>query len=316
MTTTFYQPHPMMRRGDKIKILGVNGDTCIVSGEGMGEWGPELARHSTGLFDAPFKTNWGKGMFGQRYESWSPQRRDVVATFHIMNPVTGDSFESDPDSWHLVHSRFRALFGRTPEEQATIEYTSTNGVRYLAVRLLQEAKSFQAQPFEGLDPHLLAYGTVMLTLAAEIPYYQGLTQTFSHSGSGSTSFNLPWTNPSTIPIWPQWFLTAPATWTLPDYSFGWEEYGRGVADAGKTVTLPALVSGENVHVDSRPDTETIIAENLAPVGNRWAGKDLEYPIQPGANVTAVVSVTAPGSWECELDLPRWYAEPFSEPMFV
>jgi hypothetical protein len=108
-------------------------------------------------------------------------------------------------------------------------------------------------------------------------------------------------------------------WSLPDYSFGWEEYGRGVADAGKTVTLPLLAPGENVHVDSRPDTETIIAQNGAPVGNRWAGKDLEYPIPPGGEVPGgatvlVQQVTNPDGFRCELDLVRWYAEPFSEPL--
>lgn len=314
----YYLRHPMVRLGDTITIEGANGDRCCVAGATIMDsdyWGPELARHSTGLFDAPFKVNWGKGMFGSRYESWSPQRRDMVCTFHIMSPITGSPLDNDPEEWHHIHSRFMNLFGRTPETTTTIAYTSINGRRTLTVRLLQEAKSFATAPFEGLDPHLLAYGTVMLTLSAEIPYYVGETETFAREGSGS--FTIPYFNPSTIPIWPQWYLTGGVRWRLPDYSFGNEEYGRGVADLGKTVLLPLLKSGENVHVDSRPDVETIIAQNAAPVGNRMAGKDLEYPIPPGGGVSPEsggATVSVDGGGRCEIDLVRWYSEPFCDPV--
>jgi hypothetical protein len=319
-------PHPLLRWTDTIDILGVNGDRCRVSGPGMGDWGPELARHSTGLFDSPFKTNWGKSMLGQRFESWVPARRDIVATFHILNPVTGDSLERDPDLWHTIYSRFRALFGSTPEGEATIIYGSQDGERQLGVRLLQEAKSFGNNNFEGGDPHLNVYGSVMLTLGCENPYYIGPTEKYSWetSDQGNFWFTLPHYNPCTVMIWKQWYLSDRALWTLPDYSYGWEEYGRGVADMGKTVTLPLLAAGESVHVDTRPDTETVIADNEAPVGNRWRGQDLEYPILAGKGspdpsdgcVVRVQNVTNPDGARCELLLPRWYAEPFSTPLVV
>jgi hypothetical protein len=319
-------PHPLLRWTDTIDIVGVNGDRCRVSGPGMGDWGPELARQSTGLFDSPFKTNWGKSMLGQRFESWAPARRDIVATFHILNPTTGDSLERDPDLWHTIYSRFRALFGSTPEQEATIVYGSMDGERHLGVRLLQEAKSFTGQAFEGGDPHIRSYGSVMLTLACENPYYIGPTEryTWETPDQGNFWFTLPHYNPCTVMIWKQWYLTDRATWTLPDYSYGWEEYGRGVSDLGKTVAVPTLREGENVHVDTRPDTETLIAENEAPVGNRWRGQDLEYPILAGAGspdptqgcVVRVQNVTNPDGARCELLLPRWYAEPFSTPLVV
>lgn len=324
-----HYPHPMMKWGDTIDIIGVNGDQCRVAGPGMGDWGPELAAHSTGLFDAPFVTNWGKGMLGSRYESWSPKRRDVVATFHILNPETGDSYENDPATWHLVHSRFRALFGATPEREATILYNSFDGPRTLGVRMLNEAKSFNTASFEGKDPHHLSYGSVMLTLACENPYYVGSTEKYAWetSSTDNTWFTLPHYNPATVMIWKEWFLTDRATWILPDYSYGWEEYGRGLADKGKMVELPALAKDENLHVNTRPDTETLIAENEAPVGNRWRGKDLEYPILPGCGspdtggpdpgcVVRVKDITNPDGARCELLMPRWYNEPFSTPLVV
>lgn len=319
-------PHPLLRWTDTIDIVGVNGDRCRVSGPGMGDWGPELARNSTGLFDAPFKTNWGKGMLGQRYESWSPQRRDIVATFHIMNPVTGDDLERDPDLWHVIHSRFRALFGNDPDNEATIVYGSLDGERTLNVRLLQEAKSFGGQAMEGRDPHMLPYGSVMLTLACENPYYIGGTEryVFEVTDADTAWFTLPHFNPSTVMIWKQWYLSDRCQWTLPDYSYDWEEYGRGVADRGKTVRLPLLLEGEGLHVDTRPDTETLIAENEAPVGNRMGGRDLEYPILAGAGsadpsegcVVRAEQITNPDGARCELLLPRWYSEPFSTPLVV
>lgn len=316
-------PHPLLRRTDSIDIVGVNGDRCRVSGPGMGDWGPELAPHSTGLFDAPFKTNWGKSMLGQRFESWTPARRDIVCTFHILNPVTGDSLEHDADLWHIIYSRFHALFGSTPENEATIVYGSVDGERELKVRLIQEAKSFSANNFEGKDPHLMPYGSLMLTLAADNPYFIGPTETYIFEGGQMDQwFTLPHYNPGTVMIWKQWYLTDRARWTLPDYSYGWEEHGRGEADKGKTVRLPLLAIGENLHVDTRPDTETLIAENEAPVGNRWQGKDLEYPILSGAGspdpndgcVVRVTDVTNPDGVRCELHMPRWYAEPFSTPL--
>lgn len=319
-------PHPLLRWTDTIDILGINGDRCRVSGPGMGDWGPELAKHSTGLFDSPFKTNWGKSMLGERFESWIPQRRDIVATFHILNPATGDSLEYDPDLWHTIYSRFRALFGSTPEQEATIIYGSVDGERQIRVRLLQEAKSFSNSTIEGGDPHLNQYGSVTMTLAAENPYYIGPTEKYAWetNGQGNFWFTLPHYNPCTVMIWKEWYLTDMAQWTLPDYSYGWEEYGRGVADAGKTVRLPLLLDGESLHVQTRPDQETLIAENEAPVGNRLAGKDFEYPILPGAgspdaNLGCVVradNVTNPDGARCELLLPRWYAEPFSTPLVV
>ena len=319
-----YNQHPLLRHTDAIDVVGVNGDRCRISGPGMGDWGPELAPHSTGLFDEPFKTNWSKAMLGQRYESWSPQRRDLVWTIHIMNPQTGDSLERDPDLWHSIYSRWMAMWSK--EHESTIVYTSVDGERRLGVRLLQDVKSFSAQSFEGGDPHLMPYGSVLMTVAAENPYYIGGTEIFnwetSDNGGASAFFTLPFYNPSTVPIWPKWYLTDRAQWSLPDYSWGWEEFGRGVADTGKTVQLPLLLTGENIHVDSQPDVQTIIAENDNPVMNRMAGRDLEYPILPGAGSSTdgctvfVQNITNPAGARAELYLPRWYSTPFSTPLVV
>lgn len=312
-----------MRQADAIDIIGVNGDICRIQGPDIdaSTWGPELAPRSTGLFDLAFKSNWTKGSFGSVFQSWSPARRDIVFTVHILNPATGDDLENDPDLWHSIYSRWKALW--SIEQETTIAYTSVDGTRTLGVRLLQATKSFGTQQFEGIDPHVLLYGSVQMTVAAEIPFYVGNTDVYTWEGTGTSSwFTLPYYNPATFMSWPEWVLSDQAQWVVPDYSFGWEEYGRGQADLGKTVASPLLASGEIIHWTSRPDLEPIIAANGAPVGNRMAGRALEYPIQPGAGdpnsgcTVRVSNVTNPAGARCELHLPRWYLEPFSTPLVV
>lgn len=315
--------HPLVRWTDTIEIEGWNGDRCRISGKGMGDWGPILAPHSTGLFAAPFKTNWSKGMNGQRYEGWSPQRRDIACTMHILNPDSGTTLEKDPDLWHLIYSRFCELFHK--EYESTVVYTSVDGVRRLGVRQIQDAKPFVGADWEGGDPHLLSYGSIGLLLGCENPYYVGQTDMFEWESNGQLGdfwFPMPYYNPASALCWPKAHLSDRAQWTMPDYSFGWEEWGTGIEDLGKTVDLPLLREGENIDVDWSPDVETIIAENEAPVGERMAGRDLEYPIQPGMGdpvegcIIRVNNVTNPDGARCELYLPRQYDQPFSTPTVV
>lgn len=316
--------HPLMRSADTIKIVGYNGDECIVAGPGMNHsWGPILARHSTGLFAAPFKTNWAKSALGQKFSSWSPQRRDIAATFHIINPRSGNpALDKDPDLWHDIYSRWRAMFN--PDYESTVVYISTDGERRLGIREIQDPKPFVGADFEGGDPHLIAYGSIGMLLGCENPYYVGATEKFvwETDGNGDFWFPMPYYNPASVMSWPKAYLTDRAQWTMPDYSFGWEEYGTGIADLGKTVQLPLLREGENIDVDWDPSEETIIAENEAPVYERMAGKDLEYAIQPGMGdpeegcIIRVNNVTNPDGARCELYLPRLHAEPFGKPRVV
>jgi hypothetical protein len=312
--------HPLVKATDTIDLLGFNGDRCRLSGKGMGDWGPILAPHSTGLFPAPFKTNWSRGALGQRYEGWTPQRRDIACTIHILNPDTGKTLDRNPDLWHLIYSRFRAMFSK--EYESTIIYTSVDGERHLGVRMIQDPRPFVGAEFEGGDPHLLSYGSVGLLLGCENPFYVGQTEFFEWESDGQTGdfwFPMPYFNPASFMCFPYYYLTDRAQWTLPDYSFGWQEWGTGIEDLGKTVDLPMLREGENVHVDTFPNTETIIAENEAPVMERMNGRDFEYAIQPGEGdpvsgcIIRANGVTNPDGARCEMYLPRWYDDPFSTP---
>lgn len=304
-----------VRQTDMIAVEGVNGDSCIISHQDF-SWGPFLAPRSTGLFDLPIQSNWGIGPFGQFFQSWKPKRRDVVFTIHIMNPDTGAQIDQDSDLWHTIYSRWRNMF--SPQNEAQIVYTSIDGERRLGLRTLQAPQSVSSQRFEGGDPHLLAYGSIVQTMAAEIPFYVGIPQTYSWESpsAGNFWFYLPYFNPGTVDIWPEWDLDGGVNWVLPDYSFDNEAYGRGVADRGKTVPIPTLLPGENVTVMTRPDHEWILSDWETSPWMRSPGLRHEYPILPGkgdsirGGVVRCNGATAAGVGAV-LTLPRWYAEPFS-----
>ena len=327
--------HPLMRRADAIDIIGCNGDRVRISGPGCrDDWGPVLAPASTGLWDAPIKTNWAPGMFGQRYASDSPQRRDVVFTVHILAPRTGDILlERNPDLWHTIYARWKAMW--STKFESTIVYTSIDGERRLKCRLLQEPKAFATQQFEGGDPHLFPYGSIVMPVACELPYYVGETYSFAYewNGNGDHWFRIPFFNPATADCWPEYWGTDLCRWVFPDWSWGSEEYGRGIADEGKTLHVPNVPgeivrAGASFHAMTRPDEETLRTVEDLPLGHSMNGADFEYPIPAGAGeapefdddgrctngaVVRILNCTNPDGARLEIELPRWYNEPFGTP---
>jgi hypothetical protein len=306
---------------DAIDIIDRFGETWRIMGPGEGAQGVWLAPRSSGLFDMPFKTNWGNGLFGQRFKSWKPERRDIVWTVYIANPddiMTG--IEDDPDTWHHIYSRWRA--GVSPAHEITICYHSIDGERRMKVRPLQTAKSVSTLDFEGNDPHIWRFGSVVMTMAAELPFYVGPRESYEYQwdGTGTHWFRLPYYNPGTVEIWPEWELSAESRFWLPDYSFGCEEYGRGPEDEGKTLRLPYTRAGADLSVYSRPDMETLVAADDTPMNALLAGKDLEYPIPPGAgdpeNGCVIMVDQIKDGFSLRLHMDRWYEDPFSTPLVV
>lgn len=324
--------HPLLKRTDAIDVEGYNGDRCRISGPGCrDDWGPLLAPASTGFWDAPFKTNWGPGIYGQKFSSWSPQRRDVVFTVHILAPTRGlPIIDSDPDLWHSIYSRWKAMWSQ--QWESTIIYTSVDGERRLKARLLETPKAFGSQSFEGKDPHIFPYGSIVMPVACENPYYVGEPYRFAYewNGNGNHWFQVPFFNPATIDVWPEWWGTDRAAYVFPDWSWGSEEYGRGRQDEGKVLRVPnvpgeTIPKGGNFHAMTRPDEETFRTEEDLPLGNNMNGADFEYPIPAGAGdapefdddgkcingaVVRIMNCTNPDGSRVELEIPRYYGEPF------
>ena len=308
------------RQGDFIDVTGYNGDFCRISPPGF-SWGPELAPGSSGLYDTAIQTNWGSYSFGQFFQSWKPKRRNVVWTINIANPDGPGNLTQDADLWHTIYARWKAMF--SPEFESTITYTSVDGPRTLGIRTVDTPKPFSAHNFEGKDPHVGAFGSVVQTMGCELPYYVGKPFTWEQEWDSPGSYwtPAPFFNAASVGAWPEWSLTGGAIYTLPDFSFGSEAYGRGVADTGKTIQLAELLLNEDLDIQTRPDLETFITSLETPFGMRMQGRDFEYPIPPGAGDTVNgciirATTTTASSALVQLTVPTWYDEPFSTARIV
>lgn len=294
---------------NKVEIYGCDGSYWYVSGPDLDqEAGVSLNPRLTGAIDAPVKTLWLPGAFGQEAQGYRWQRRDIV--FAVQ------TYAQDPETWMSVDSGWREAFDYVKETR--IVYTTSAGSRWISVRMLEEPKAYEGEAEKGKSPFLTCDSTVVMTVAAELPFYVSDSLWYEWeipSGgvtNGSVQINIQ--NDSDVPVWPRWTLSAPGEWTLPDFSWGSEEYSRGAQDAGRTVVLPSLSSYENVVVDSDPRRQTILAENMANVQGRWKGQDLLYPIGPGVNESVPVSVrNATEGAVLRLEVPRWYTRPWSRP---
>lgn len=292
--------------GAQITVIGVDGSHWYIAGPDIPQTqGVTLNPKLQGAIDAPVKTLWLPGAFGQEAQGIRWQRRDIV--FAVQ------TFAEDYHSWMQVDSDWRYAWDYINETQ--IIYTTATGTRTINVRLLEEPKSYEGPGDAGKSPFLMCDSTIIMTVAAELPFYVGASKIYQQStASSSATWTFPIVNESDVPTWAKWTLTAPALWTLPDYSWGSTEYANPSGDAFRTVTLPSLNAGEGVVVDSDPRNQTIIAANTDPVQSRWKGNDLLYPIAPGASGNVTVTVSgASGGAAMQLEVPQWFTRPWGRP---
>jgi hypothetical protein len=294
---------------NKIEVYGCDGSYWYISGPDIPEEaGVTLNPKLTGAIDAPVKTQWLPGAFGQEAQGYRWERRDII--FAVQ------TFAQDPETWMTVDSEWRAAFDYVNETK--IAYTTSAGTRWINVRMLEEPKSYEGESDNGKSPFLICDSTVVMTVAAELPFYIGETDVYEWSLTGQTfgSTTIDIVNESDVPVWPKWTLTGGATWTLPDFSWGNLDYGRAYEDAQRTVDLPALTVYENVVVDSDPRKQTILSSNLSNVQGRWKGNDLLYPLAPGATDSIPISVkdiTNSAGAALRLEIPKWFSRPWGRP---
>lgn len=315
----------MAAEGAKIEVFGTNGKYFLISGQEpkvgggthwAGDEGVILRPKLEGAIDAPVKSLWLPGAFGQVFVDFRWQRRDVVFTAQTFDPV-----DDSPEGWEQVDSDWRWAFDYVKETQ--IRYTvpsDPDNPRDLFVRLLEEPKAYSSDSWEGKDPHLWNTGSVVMTCAAELPFYRGVTKVYefeSSLASGQHTFDV--AVDGDVPVWPRWVLTGNARWTLPDRSYGNEEYGRGLADAAREVLLPLLPDGVGCVADSDPRRQTLLATNRMHLQGLWGGKDLLYPIPSTYSLTAEHTTPVTVKWNdapqgvaCRLEVPQWFTRPWSK----
>jgi hypothetical protein len=292
-----------------IEVFGCDGSYWYISGPDIDqEVGVSLNPKLTGAIDAPVKTLWLPGAFGQESQGYRWQRRDIV--FAVQ------TYAQDPDTWMSVDSSWRAAFDYVKQTQ--IRYTTSAGSRWVNVRLLEEPKSYEGEAEKGKSPFLICDATIVMTVAAELPFYVSETIPYEWSlpaeGPDDGFVQIHITNDSDVPVWPRWTLTGNATWTLPDFSWGSEEYSRGLQDSGRMVELPRLDEHEDVVANADPRVQTLISANMSNVQGRWKGQDLLYPIGPGVDTTIPVFVQGASlGASLRLEIPHWYTRPWSRP---
>lgn len=294
----------------RIEVFGVHGEYFCISGDGAGRQGVLLQPKLKGAIDAPVKSLWLPGAFGQTFVDFRWERREVIFT------VTISADDGDAETWHSLDSKWR--FAWDYSKETTVRFTTSDGYRELKLRMIEEPKTYESGDWEGKDPHLYAVSTVVMTTAAELPFFVGKSEVHEWSGSGSsgnTSFQL--AVDCDVPVWPRWTLSDRARWRLPDFSFGNEEYGRGITDIGRTVELPFLPQGAGCVADSDPRVQTLLAANRINLQGLWKGKDLLYPIAGGTYSSIPVEVKdAVAGYACRLEIPKWYTRPWSRPVGV
>lgn len=297
---------------DALEVIweGWDGSTWHVSGPSEEDEGVLLLPKVSNIIDAPITTLWVKSAFGSRYQGVQVKRRDPVLGFRVYSP------NGDPAEWRDTDRAFRDSWDY--EREGKLWFITDDDERYLSLRLLEEPKAYEGDPTGGYDPHYLSDGDVVITAAAENPYYVGAQVSMEYtvpSTSGTVDDFFYVDNDGDTDLWPWWACSSIAdgtVWTLPDFSFDSEEYQRGSADSTRTVPLPYLKAGEHVTVLSEPDEEAIISVLDTNVWARWGGNGLLYPVPRNTPKTFV-----PVSWSnatvgdvIRLNYSRLYSRPW------
>lgn len=295
----------------KIEIEGRDGSNWVISGPGFGQQGVILKPKVSQLIDTPVKTLYVPGPFGEEFAGKRVQRREIVFTVQI------GSEEMTPEEWADTDARWRWAWDYEQESTMIATVYNDDGTiessRYIKLRLLEEPKSYGDR-----DPFIYGDDEVVMTVTATFPYWRSDDRVYewsTQSSSGSHSFTVH--NDGDVPVWPRWSLSAPGSWVVSDKSWGNDMYSRGTADAARLVGIPPLPEGAHASVDSDPRVQTIICVNGYAAQQHWRGKDLLYPVMPGASGSVSVSVSgAIGGAAAQLRLPSWYSRPWSGPVIL
>lgn len=298
----------------KLWLVGQDGSRWNLTDETEGVMlrpGPSM------LIDAPAKTYWIDSSTGSHYQGMSFGRRDPVFSVQIKDP----SPNPNPYVWADIDSRFRRALGMVGDDEFQLEAHTAYGVRSITMRLLTEPTAYATADYEKKSPWLTTDSTLAISAACEDPFWQAdpLELTWELASGTSGSGTIPIENRGDVPVFWKAFATAPALWTVADFSWGQKIYAkatppytRAFDDADRTVALPALLTGEDTDINTDPDEQTLVAHNGAPVQARWNSNGLLYPLRAYLEPTPVpISVTGanPGA-AITFTIPRAFSRPW------
>lgn len=264
-----------------VMLIDCRGKKWHISGDGKGDEGIELSLSPEGLLDAPVTSLWQETAFGwgAYWAGLRYNKRELVLGFNVL--------ADDAADWASIESNFRR--GWSYLKDSIIRVTSEFGTRELTVRLSEATQTKMER-----DPRLWARSNMVITCAAGWPFWRGPDVTDEWeltTGTAGSGLFKPIENKTDMPQFPIYSLDVPGTWTLPDFSFGSDEWDAAEEHVARTIVLPPLEVGTDATVNTDPTEETLMCDNAS---QKWAllnGEDFLYPIPPGEIATLPIAVT-------------------------
>ncbi|MFY9190175.1 MAG: hypothetical protein WAN89_02730 [Lawsonella sp.] len=231
--------------------------TFTVHGPGTGDRGIHLLQDPKGLIDAPLQSNWRESVYGVGAKptgvTYPP--RDLHLIFAARN------YES-PEQLRATESDFRMAWSELYD--STIRIITEDGVFDLKGRLLEAPIVDNV-----VDPALNVGVKIKYSIRCGNPNFIGEPEIIDWHFDGRNFYDeIVVSNPTDLPLWPQWVIPGPASMVLPDKDFA--------NNVDRWVTLPYQFKGQNVLVDSRPDVEEVVCAGHA----MWLGMMPDHFLNP------------------------------------
>ena len=284
----------MIDEDAQIIIETTDGHRWPVHGEGSYGRSLRLMEGSLGEFYSTPKATTYKSRTGAGGSAFLGSR-DLARRWTLRVDTFG------PD-WDRDMSRF--LRGLSTDEDAKVIYrTARWGERVLRFRM-EEGSAYR----RPLSPGALASASYEIPVISGMPYWceQVLhTDDWEFTGEGFIG-ELEVDNPGTVEAWPEFVLTSPAAWIVPDVDL------RNRQGEDRMVPLRFQPHGRDVHIMTSPVQETSVSTD--DTLDHWmGGGPLHFlnPIPPLTEKTTIpvavdplpaLELTLPPGWK------QWIAE--------
>ena len=304
-------------RGILIELEGCDGSWWTLSGDGQWDQGVALADEEEGtdfdgMYDPPMTAIYNSTAFevGATYGGVREEKYDFILAIHIVG--------TKAMPWRGVDSDFRNAL--SVKRDAKLWVTTDESRRYLPVRLGAKPKIKAVH-----DPDSEQYGLILLPLVGAYPrwieetavseWVTSTNTTVSGTETGYVTVSNPL--PEDYEIWLQWVVQASAaniTWTIPDFSWGNDEFERAAVDAARKIVMPPLINGEHLLIDTDKMARNgqVNSSLDTEVYQRMGGKRFMYHL-PGRTPPTQIPVTvskAPVGSGIQVRCPRPWPRPW------
>ena len=289
---------------------GINGDRFTLAGPQAGDRHLHFATDPSGFYEPPSETTYEvpASMPGSRYLSHRYLSRENVWGVEALHDGGGTLIQRTSD-WRKAWS--------LSEDGKFYVSTQESGTRWLDMRL----KAEPALPL-NVDPDRRNVHRLVMTTICENPMYHSkpLTRqwvcpvdTSGRDGTQEGDFEeyeivVKNANPTSQPVWPKWWVSAPGIWVIPDYGL------EDPLTVNRRIVMPELTAGENITIDSDPYERQVMSENGIPTWQRMGMVRFVNAIPPYTKtVRFKVGVTgAPAGATVRLELERSWLYPWGD----